>query len=216
MGGYRRRQPRVPLLYSDKKRVHLQYRDDTAPFLDTTTTTGFDYRDCLLTGLHDVNPTLGNIAVPGFDTWSAMYSRYRVVTAKLHVRFDNISASPIQVGMVATTPSQTTEISTLSRTEALVMPANKNAKTRWLSRDYGSNSSTVLTKTWRMSKLFTQSQEYFSDPSWTGTPTTNPSKAIRGYFWAMTQSGTAANATIPVTWWIDFWVDFFDPRKDFT
>jgi len=212
----RRRTAKVPLMWSDKKRIHLRYIDDSNASLVLTGVTGFEAFQMRLNGAFDVNPSLGNVAMPGFEPYTTMYNRFRVVTAKITVRFDNTNTVPVRVGIGASTPSQTTEIGTLDRSECLAWQGNKNVKWKTLnSYGSGTSNSCTLSKTWRLSKLFTQPLEYFADPSWTGTTTANPSKTLVGWIWAFTHAGTAGSASVSYSWTVDMWIDLFDPRKDF-
>lgn len=215
-GSIKRRTSRIPLMWSNKKRVHLRYIDDNNGSLATTAVTGFASNPTNLNGLFDVSPSLGNVAVPGFEPYTTMYSRFRVVSAKLTVRFDNFAGVPMRVGIGATTPNQTTAIGTLDRSEALMWQGNKNCKFKTLNASgSGSDTSCTLSKTWRLSKLFTQPLEYFADPSWTGTSAANPSKLITGWMWAFTHNAVAGSGTVNYSYFVDFWVDLFDPVKDF-
>jgi hypothetical protein len=89
------RVPRSVKLAPDKMVVDLQWRSDSILVGGTPTA-----RRWYTNGAFDVDPTLGNKSINGFNTWSTIYAFNRVLSYAIDMTLVNVEATPVWLDFV--------------------------------------------------------------------------------------------------------------------
>lgn len=84
---------RLPLVVPTKQRVRLGFQGIKT--VTSGTTEGSVYYQ--INGLYDVDPSVGNLTVIGFDQWMALYNVFQVKKVKVIVTASNNEAFPVRI-----------------------------------------------------------------------------------------------------------------------
>lgn len=74
--------------------VKLGFQEERVLGNAGSTNTSFRFQ---CNGAYDVDPSVGNLTMNGFNQWMAIYSVYRVTHFKIKMMFNNLSSFPIRV-----------------------------------------------------------------------------------------------------------------------
>lgn len=175
------------------------YQDTTQPqlaFLATSTTVA--YKEYRLNNAYDVNPVLGNTAMPGFAEWAAIYTQYIVTYAKIVCTFSlDQNSPPFYVGVVFRPVYNESNWGTW--TEWMNLKGNPLPHKRMLLSNSGGNKSRVtLTVGCPIWKLFGMKQEYFGSGSFSNVVGSGPTSQLQGYIYALTPGGIALTSTYAI------------------
>jgi len=162
-----RKQP--GLVAADRQLVKLRYVDTDTPVLSATGLL-FKANTYKINSPYDVNNSVGSTAMPGFNEWATLYTRYRVGFCKVTARFVNPCTFPIYCGLyfnASSTPGLTTWD---AYRELQSQPFNRTK----LCGPVGSNNMVNLKIAYPIWKLLGNKQQYNSDTSYQSVTGTNP------------------------------------------
>jgi len=84
------------------KYVTFRYEVSNTPTLSLTTTQSVSWRTYRVNNAYDVDPSLGNTSMPGYNQWMGtdrFYQRWSPVWFKIQTTFVNSTVGPLYVGM---------------------------------------------------------------------------------------------------------------------
>lgn len=74
--------------------VKLAFQEERTLANAASTNTSFRF---ICNGAFDIDPSVGNLTMNGFNQWMAIYGGYRVTHFKIKVTFNNLSGFPVRI-----------------------------------------------------------------------------------------------------------------------
>lgn len=199
---------RQMVVTTSRKFVHLRYVEITTMSLGNGASPVAIYQ-YNMNNAYDVSAAIGTTIMPGFNEWTGMYQKFRVMASKITMEICNMQANPIYAGMFFN-PSNTA-----LPTWANIMESrgNRNSKQVLLQALPGPQSKMTLSLYRKMGDVWGNSKEYNSDVTFTGTASASPATQIPGFVYVLGYtSATNVGAINPCKIEVDMWVDFYEPK----
>lgn len=142
----------------------------------------------------------------GFDTFSTLYNRYRVISCGYRIQVNwngnTASAQPVLLGAMPANE----ELTILSMSEL-----RENPRAKYLSQAYGAETKTLTGKTYIPSLVGRNKAQYMADDRYQAAINASPSElAVLNIFTA--SGGIDATSSCAIQVLLEYTVEFFDVK----